>query len=52
LNEVKKLLLIKIIKKKNETQIESLNLENTIWSNTVIASGNVIALVIYTGIFI
>ena len=29
--------------------MESLSVENTIWSNTVIASGTVVGLVIYTG---
>ncbi len=28
---------------------DSLNVDNTLWSNTVIASGNVIGVVIYTG---
>lgn len=30
-------------------EVDSLNLENTLWSNCVIASGTVVALVIYTG---
>eukprot|EP00761_Pharyngomonas_kirbyi_P013462 gb/GECH01013491.1/.p1 GENE.gb/GECH01013491.1/~~gb/GECH01013491.1/.p1 ORF type:complete len:1089 (+),score=243.03 gb/GECH01013491.1/:1-3267(+) len=31
------------------SQVESLSLENTIWSNTVVASGNIIGLIVYTG---
>lgn len=30
-------------------EVESLSVENTLWSNTVIASGTVIGLVTYTG---
>lgn len=30
-------------------EVESLNLENTLWTNTVVATGTVIGLVIYTG---
>lgn len=33
----------------NKKQIESLNIENTIWANTVVASGTIIGLVVYTG---
>jgi magnesium-transporting ATPase (P-type) len=29
--------------------VESLSVENTIWSNTVVATGTVIGLVMYTG---
>ena len=33
-----------------ETQAEeSLNIENTLWANTVVASGTALGLVIYTG---
>ena len=28
---------------------ESLNIENTLWANTVVASGTAVGLVIYTG---
>ena len=30
-------------------EVESLNLENTLWMNTVLATGNAIGVVIYTG---
>lgn len=33
----------------NIEQTDPLNLENTLWANTVLASGNAIGLVIYTG---
>ena len=34
----------------DETQTEeSLNIENTLWANTVVASGTAVGLVIYTG---
>lgn len=31
------------------SRVESLSLENTVWANTVVASGTVIGLVVYTG---
>lgn len=36
-------------KKSGDDEIEPLNLENTLWMNTVLATGNCIGLVIYTG---
>lgn len=37
------------IKHAGEDLDESMDLENTIWHNTILASGKVIAIVIYTG---
>ena len=33
----------------DEEQTEPLNVENTLWTNTVVASGTAIGVVIYTG---
>lgn len=36
---------------KSDTEVieESLNIENTLWANTVVASGTVLGIVVYTG---
>jgi phospholipid-translocating ATPase len=33
----------------NTTEIEPLSVENTLWANTVVASGTALVLVLYTG---
>ena len=41
--------LITVEKENNQFQSEALNLENTIWASTVVASQGVIGIVVYTG---